>query len=123
PLQPRSPVALLLQRSEELRRAVVCDLLQPGSLRARLGRERGLRLDVALGRRELLLQACCALPLLDQGFSQLWRASFLGLLEACGLVAGVTALRLVSVDRGMHHREVLSQRLGPVVLLLQRSLQ
>lgn len=80
-------VMLLLDRPCSLRGAGFCRLRQPGDLVARFGRQRGLRIEIALCRRQGPLQLAGPIPLLLQGVPQVDLAAIRGLLELGGLIA------------------------------------
>ena len=70
-LQPRGPLAPLLQRLLQLRFAALACLFQPGRFLACFRRQCRLGLDVAPGRRKILLQPRGPLAPLLQGLLQL----------------------------------------------------
>src|SRR5436190_595526 len=93
-----------------------------GGVLVRLGRQRSLRLDIASGRREILLQPCCALPFLLQGFS-LHRAAFRRLPQLGRVVVRLRCQRRLRLDIASRRREILLQPLCSLPFLLQRFSQ
>src|SRR5262249_18627498 len=120
--QRRGPVLLLLERLLQLRRAFLRLRRHLVSVVARVGCERGLCLDAALRGRKILLQPARPIALLLQGFAQIL-CTALRLLELFCLVVGPSRLGLVGGYSGARRRELLRQRRGPVLLLLEGLLQ
>ncbi len=130
PLRPRhlarqclGPVVLLLQRLSQLRCRALGGLLELRRLGARLARQSRLRLDVTPRLRQLARQRLGPVALLLQGLSQLRRRALGGLLELRRLDARLARQRRLRLDVTPCHRQLARQRLGPVVLLLQRLSQ
>ena len=117
---------LLLQGLSQLRRRALGGLLELLELRrlvARLARQRHLRLDVPLRPRQLARQRLGPVVLLLQRLLQLRRRALGSLLELRRLGARLARQRHLRLDVTPRLRQLARQRLGPVVLLLQRLSQ
>ncbi len=117
------PFVLLLQRLLQLRLRALGSLLQLRRLGARLVRQGCLRLGVTPRRRQLARQRLGPVVLLLQRLSQLRRRALGGLLELRRLGARLARQGCLRLGITPRRRQFARQRLGPVVLLLQRLSQ
>ena len=122
-LQPREPLALLLQRLLQLRFAAPACLFQPGRFLACFRRQCRLGLDVAPRRRKILLQPRGPLALLLQRLLQLRFAALACLFQPGRFLACFRRQCRLGLDVAPRRRKILLQPRGPLALLLQRLLQ
>ena len=122
-LQPRGPLALLLQGLLQLRLAAPACLFQPGRFLACFRRQCRLGLDITPRRRKILLQPRGPLALLLQGLLQLRFAALACLFQPGRFLACFRRQCRLGLDIAPRRRKILLQPRGPLALLLQRLLQ
>ena len=121
-LQPRGPLAPLLQRLLQLRFAAPACLFQPGRFLACFRRQCRLCLDITPRRRKILLQPRGPLAPLLQRLLQLRFAALACLFQTGHFLACFRRQCRLGLDITPRRREILFQPRGPLALLLQRRL-
>ncbi|MCP3459292.1 hypothetical protein [Bradyrhizobium sp. CCGUVB23] len=119
-LEPRRPLALLLQRLLRLRGAALARLFQPGRFLTCFRRQRSLGFDIAPRGCEILLEPRRPLALLLQRLLEFRGAALARLFQPGRLLTCFRRQRSLGFDIAPRGCEILLEPRRPLALLLQR---